>query len=51
MTRHDYMAIAGVIRHLASHRLLVAERFAAMFANHDPRFDRTQFLADRSVRH
>jgi len=32
MTRHNSMAIAGVIRDLRYDRLLVADRFAAMLA-------------------
>ena len=45
MTRHNSMAIAGVIRDLPYDRLLVADRFAAMSAKDDPRFDQTRFLA------
>jgi len=46
VTRHEYTAIAGVIRDLpCCDRLAVADRFAAMFAKRDPRFDRTWFLA------
>jgi len=39
------MAIARVIRELPYDRLVVAERFAAMLAEQDPRFDRNRFLA------
>jgi len=45
MTGRDYMAIARVIRKLPFDRLIVAERFAAMFAKEDPLFNRNRFLA------
>jgi hypothetical protein len=45
MTGQDYRTIARVIRDLPCDRLVVAERFAAMFAKEDPHFNRNRFLA------
>ena len=45
MTRQEHMTIARVIRKLPCDQLVVAERFAAMLAEQDPRFDRNRFLA------
>jgi len=45
MTRQEHTTIARVIRELPSDRILIAHRFAAMFAKDDPHFHRTGFLA------
>jgi len=45
MTRQEYLAIARVVRGLPGDRLVIARRFAAMFAERDPDFERNRFLA------
>jgi len=50
MTGPKYRMIAGEIRKLPSHRLVVAERFAAMVAKENQKFDGNHFVADAQSR-